>query len=107
MVSSDKAYGRLELHCERAIRGFTHHPGRDWGPEIRGNALAPERISGEWETAWGASPELIKDAIAMNPLKRFGRPEGMAETVLYLASDGAGYITGQVIHVDGGWVMTG
>ena len=40
----------------------------------------------------------------MNPLRRFGKPEEIAETVLFLASDGAGYITGQVIHVDGGWV---
>ena len=31
----------------------------------------------------------------MNPLKRFGKPEEIAETVLFLASDGAGYITGQ------------
>jgi NAD(P)-dependent dehydrogenase (short-subunit alcohol dehydrogenase family) len=43
----------------------------------------------------------------MNPLKRFGKPQEIAETVLFLASDGAGYITGQVIHVDGGWVAAG
>jgi NAD(P)-dependent dehydrogenase (short-subunit alcohol dehydrogenase family) len=64
-------------------------------------------ISGEWETEWGVSPEHIDEAIAMNPLKRFGKPEEIAETVLFLASDGAGYITGQVIHVDGGWVAAG
>jgi NAD(P)-dependent dehydrogenase (short-subunit alcohol dehydrogenase family) len=45
--------------------------------------------------------------IATNPLRRFGKPEEIAETVLFLASDGAGYITGQVIHVDGGWVPGG
>ena len=90
-----------------AIRGFTTTLARDLAPEIRVNALAPGPISGEWETEWGVSPEHIEEAIAMNPLKRFGKPEEIAETVLFLASDGAGYITGQVIHVDGGWVPAG
>ena len=85
-----------------AIRGLTTTLARDLAPEIRVNALAPGPISGEWETEWGVSPEHIDEAIAMNPLKRFGKPEEIAETVLFLASDGAGYITGQVIHVDGG-----
>ena len=88
-----------------AIRGLTTTLARDLAPEIRVNALAPGPISGEWETEWGVSPEHIEEAIAMNPLKRFGKPEEIAETVLFLASDGAGYITGQVIHVDGGWVV--
>jgi 3-oxoacyl-[acyl-carrier protein] reductase len=90
-----------------AIRGFTTTLARDLAPEIRVNALAPGPISGEWETAWGVSPDHINEAIAMNPLKRFGKPEEIAETVMFLASDGAGYITGQVIHVDGGWVPGG
>jgi 3-oxoacyl-[acyl-carrier protein] reductase len=90
-----------------AIRGLTTTLARDLAPKIRVNALAPGPISGEWETEWGVSPEHIDEAIAMNPLKRFGKPEEIAETVLFLASDGAGYITGQVIHVDGGWVPAG
>jgi 3-oxoacyl-[acyl-carrier protein] reductase len=90
-----------------AIRGLTATLARDLAPEIRVNALAPGPISGEWETEWGVAPEHIEEAIAMNPLKRFGQPEEIGETVLFLASDGAGYITGQVIHVDGGWVPAG
>ena len=43
----------------------------------------------------------------MTPLRRMGRPEEIAESVLFLASDGGGYITGQVLQVDGGWMMTG
>ena len=39
------------------------------------------------------------------PLKRFGQTKDIAETVAFLASDLAGYITGQVIQVDGGMAM--
>jgi NAD(P)-dependent dehydrogenase (short-subunit alcohol dehydrogenase family) len=41
------------------------------------------------------------------PLGRLGTPEDIAETTLFLASSGAGYITGQVIHVNGGLAMNG
>jgi NAD(P)-dependent dehydrogenase (short-subunit alcohol dehydrogenase family) len=90
-----------------AIRGFTASLARDVAPDIRVNALAPGPITGDWEGEWGISREDIDEAIAMNPLKRFGKPEEIAETVLFLASDGAGYITGQVVHVDGGWLPAG
>jgi 3-oxoacyl-[acyl-carrier protein] reductase len=90
-----------------AIRGLTTSLARDLAPEIRVNALAPGPISGNWEQEWSVAPEHIEEAKAMNPLKRFGDPREIAETVLFLASDGAGYINGQVIHVEGGWVQAG
>ena len=90
-----------------AIRGFTTALARDIAPDIRVNALAPGPISGNWEQEWGVSQEHIEEAKAMNPMKRFGDPREIAETVMFLASDGAGYINGQVIHVDGGWVAAG
>ena len=90
-----------------AIRGLTTSLARDLAPEIRVNALAPGPISGNWEQEWGVSPEHIDEAKAMNPMKRFGDPREIAETVLFLASDGAGYINGQVIHVEGGWLPAG
>ena len=90
-----------------AIRGFTASLARDIAPDIRVNALAPGPISGNWEQEWGVDPEHIEEAKAMNPMKRFGDPREIAETVMFLASDGAGYVNGQVIHVEGGWVAAG
>jgi 3-oxoacyl-[acyl-carrier protein] reductase len=90
-----------------AIRGLTASLARDLAPEIRVNAVAPGPISGNWEREWGVAPEHIDEAKAMNPMKRFGDPREIAETVLFLASDGAGYINGQVIHVEGGWLPAG
>ncbi len=52
---------------------------------------------------WGRLREERKDAIlAMVSLKRFGAPEEVAELIAFLASERAGYITGQVIGIDGG-----
>ena len=53
-----------------------------------------------------ALSDKVKEASAAQiPLGHFGKAEDVANTVAFLASDDAGYITGQVIHVDGGMVM--
>ena len=90
-----------------AVRAFTAALARDLAPTIRVNAISPGAIEANWEGDWGIPPEHVEEALAMTPLRRMGRPEEIAESVLFLASDGGGYITGQVLQVDGGWIMTG
>lgn len=90
-----------------AVRAFTAALARDLAPTIRVNAVSPGAIEANWEGDWGIPPEHVDEALAMTPLRRMGRPEEIAESVLFLASDGGGYITGQVLQVDGGWIMTG
>ena len=70
---------------------------------IRANAIAP----GDIETAMTAAlPEDVrKDWIAKIPLRRGGTPDDIADVATFLASDMAGYVTGQVIQVDGGMNM--
>jgi 3-oxoacyl-[acyl-carrier protein] reductase len=87
-----------------AVRGLTVAMARELAPGIRVNALAPGPISGQWEQEWDVSGGQIEEALRMIPLGRFGLPEEIAETALFLLSDGAGYITGQVVHVDAGWL---
>jgi 3-oxoacyl-[acyl-carrier protein] reductase len=55
-----------------------------------------------WNTV---AEEARAQFLAMVPLGRSGQPEDVAALVSFLASDRAGYITGQVINVDGGMVM--
>jgi 3-oxoacyl-[acyl-carrier protein] reductase len=89
------------------VRAFTTALARDLAPEVRVNAIAPGPIAANWEDDWEIPKEHIDEALAMTPLGRMGRPEEIAESVLYLASDGGGYTTGQVLEVSGGWIMDG
>ncbi len=90
-----------------AVRGFTASLARDLAPTIRVNAVSPGPIEANWDTDWGIPAEHIEEAVAMTPLKRMGVPEEIAETVLFLVSDGGGYITGQMVLADGGWTLAG
>jgi 3-oxoacyl-[acyl-carrier protein] reductase len=90
-----------------AIRALTASLARDLAPTIRVNAISPGAIEANWEADWEIPAAHVEQAIQMTPLKRMGHPEEIAEAVLFLASDGGGYVTGQVLQVDGGWLMTG
>jgi len=70
---------------------------------IRVNAICPGVIHTPMVDR-ALSPELEKVYNAMIPMGRMGKPEEMAETILYLCSDSASYVTGQVMVADGGWV---
>jgi 3-oxoacyl-[acyl-carrier protein] reductase len=89
------------------VRAFTSALARDLAPEVRVNAVAPGPIAANWEDDWEIPQEHVDEALAMTPLGRMGKPEEIAETVLYLASDGGGYTTGQVLEVSGGWILDG
>lgn len=67
------------------------------------NAIAPGFIETDMTDVL---PEKVKEvSVAQIPLGRFGKPEQVAAAAAFLASEEAGYITGQVLHVDGGMVM--
>jgi 3-oxoacyl-[acyl-carrier protein] reductase len=87
-----------------AVMGFTKSIAREYAHcGITVNAVAPGFI----KTAMtDAIPEKDRDAmISIIPAKRLGLPEDVADTVCFLASDMANYITGQVIHINGGMYM--
>jgi 3-oxoacyl-[acyl-carrier protein] reductase len=81
--------------------GFTKSVAKEYGSRgILANAVAPGFIDTEMTSAL---PEEARTAMLGGiVLGRFGRPEDVAGAVLFLASDLAGYITGQVLVVDGG-----
>lgn len=97
--------GQANYSASKAgIVGFTKTVAREYaGRGITVNAVAPGFI----ETAMtDVLPENIKeDMKKLIPLGRFGTVEDVASAVIYLVSPDSGYITGQVIHVNGGMYM--
>ncbi|OUR02555.1 3-oxoacyl-[acyl-carrier-protein] reductase [Pluralibacter gergoviae] len=87
-----------------AITGFTRHLAGELGKHnITVNALAPGRI--ETPMVRSVSDEYNNAIIKETPLQRLGKPEEVAEAAIYLASDSASFITGQVLDISGGWLM--
>ena len=90
-----------------AVASFTHNTALEYGPHgIRCNAIAPGWINTPFNEAFLAQyPDRAKvDAEIKNlhPVGRLGQPEDIANTAVYLASEKAGFITGQEIIVAGG-----
>lgn len=92
------------IATKAAVIGMTKTWARELGRyKIRVNAVAPGYIGTEMVKQM---PEKILDAmVSHTPLGRLGKPEEIAEAYCWLASDGASFITGTVLSVDGGVVV--
>ncbi|MFC7554694.1 3-oxoacyl-ACP reductase FabG [Pseudoroseomonas wenyumeiae] len=88
-----------------ALIGLTKHLAGELGPYgIRVNAIAPGRI--DTPMIRTVADEVNRGQIAATPLRRLGKPEEVADLALYLASDEASFVTGQIVDVAGGMMMT-
>ena len=88
-----------------ALIAFTRHLAGELGPfGITVNGLAPGRI--DTPLLKTVSAELNAAVIADTPLRRLGTPEEVAAACAFFTSDDASFITGQVLDVAGGWMMT-
>lgn len=97
--------GQANYSASKAgIMGFTKTVAREAAPRgITVNAVAPGFIDTEMTAVL---PEKVRESFVRQiPLGRMGAPEDVAEAVYWLCSEPAGYITGQVIHVNGGMYM--
>jgi 3-oxoacyl-[acyl-carrier protein] reductase len=90
--------------AKAGVIGMTKSIAKELGGKgITANVISPGFIDTDMTGALGAA---VKEAVLPHiPLKRFGHVDDIAAAVSYVASDGAGYLTGHVLSVDGGLAM--
>jgi len=108
-ISSNTAqHGQVQYDATKgAIRMITRGSALEFAEAgVRVNAVAPGQIATEITEGWSdAAHEMVEDGDLLKPVPmgRAGTPADVAGAYLFLASDEARYMTGETLHVDGGW----
>jgi len=93
------AYGMSKAMGHHLVRNLA----AEWGPKnIRVNAIAPGLIKTEFARALWEDEKRAAERVSNTPLRRLGEPRDIGGIAVFLASDAAAFITGQVIVADGG-----
>lgn len=99
-IAGISAYGA----SKSGVTQLTRSLAVEWAPEIRVNAVAPGYIATPMTADVTADPVRGAWILERIPLGRLGSPDDVVGPVVFLASDAAAYVTGQVLFADGGWV---
>ena len=87
------------------IKMLTKAMAAEWGElGIQANAIGPGYIVTEMNTALLEDPQFDAWVKGRTPMRRWGLPQELAGTAIYLASDASNYVSGQIIYADGGMI---
>lgn len=87
------------------IKMLTKAMAAEWGDKgIQANAIGPGYMITDMNEALINDPDFDAWVKGRTPMRRWGRPEELAGTAIYLASDASSYISGQIIYADGGMI---
>jgi NAD(P)-dependent dehydrogenase (short-subunit alcohol dehydrogenase family) len=92
-MANPAAYGA----SKGGVIQFTRWLATTLGPDVRVNAISPGGV------ARGQPESFVKRYEARTPLRRMATEDDFRGAIAYLASDMSGYVTGQIVRVDGGW----
>jgi NAD(P)-dependent dehydrogenase (short-subunit alcohol dehydrogenase family) len=85
-----------------AVEGLTRALAAEFAPKIRVNCIAPSLTNTKMAEKFLSTSEKVEAAGQRHPLKKVGQPEDLANAVIFLLNDSSRWMTGQIIHIDGG-----
>lgn len=88
--------------AKAGVEGLTRALASELAPKVRVNCIAPSLTPAKMSSAMTDNPKIADSIAAMHPLKRLGEAQETASLAGFLLSPKAAWITGQVIHIDGG-----
>ena len=101
-VQSGLNFHSLVSASKGAIEGLTRALAAEFAPKIRVNCVAPSLTNTPLASALLNSEQKVEANAQRHPLKRIGSPEDIANMAQFLLSDKSSWISGQILHVDGG-----
>lgn len=105
-IAALRGGGGMYSAAKAGVIGLTYSLAGDLGPDgITVNAIAPGLVLDTEFFGDRMSEERLQRTIAQTPLRRAGQPRDIAAAVRYLASAEASFVTGEVLHVNGGWLF--